>query len=52
MTKLQRLPKTGDSIEFDSRKFSVEEMDGLRVGRVKIEAVPTPAETKEVKISK
>lgn len=52
MAKLQRLPQKGDSMEFDGRKFSVEEMDGLRVGRVKIETVPAVAETKEAKISK
>jgi len=46
MAKLQRVPQKGDTVEFDGRKFSVEEMDGLRVGRVKIETVPAPAEAK------
>ena len=38
MARLQRLPQKGDSIEFDGRKFSVEEMEGLRVSKVKVEA--------------
>ena len=38
MAKLQRLPQKGDAFEFDGRKFTVEEMDGLRIARVKIEA--------------
>jgi len=47
MAKLQRVPQKGDAVEFDSRKFSVEEMEGLRVAKVKVEAEPAP-EVKEV----
>ncbi len=45
MAKLQRLPKKGDAVEHDNHRFTIEEMDGLRVARVKIEAVPAPAQT-------
>jgi len=37
IAKLQRLPQKGDTVEFDGRKFTVEEMDGLRVAKVKVE---------------
>lgn len=40
MARLQRVPQKGDSVELDGRKFTVEEMEGLRVARVKIETVP------------
>jgi putative hemolysin len=43
MAKLQRLPRPGDSVEYHDRRFTVEEMDGMRVAKVKIEntsAVP------------
>lgn len=41
MAKLQRVPQKGDSIDFDGRRLTIEEMEGLRVARVKIEAVPS-----------
>lgn len=45
LAKLQRIPKSGDSFEFDGRRYTVLGMDGLRVDSVKIEILQpqTPA---------
>ena len=40
LAQLQRLPKKGDVVEFEGRRFVVEEMDGMRVSKVKVESVP------------
>jgi putative hemolysin len=40
--QLQRIPRSGDSFDFDGRRYSVLQMDGRRVGRVKIELLPAP----------
>jgi CBS domain containing-hemolysin-like protein len=37
MTRLQRIPKVGDTFEFEGRKYSVKQMEGRRVELVKIE---------------
>jgi len=52
MARLQRLPQKGDFVESDGRKFTVEEMDGLRVARVKVETVPAVTDSKGAKMSK
>ena len=45
LAQFQRIPKTGDSFEFDGRRFTVLEMENRRIARVLIEAVePQPAE--------
>jgi CBS domain containing-hemolysin-like protein len=41
MAKLQRVPKIGDNIEFEGRTFTVEEMEGLRISKVKVETLQT-----------
>jgi putative hemolysin len=41
LSRLQRIPRVGDSFEFDTRRYSVKEMDGLRIATVKIETVKT-----------
>jgi len=38
LTRLQRLAASGDSFDFDGRRYTVLEMDGHRIARVKIEA--------------
>jgi len=46
ISRLQRLPKNGDSTEFRGHKFTVAKMEGRRVGLVRIETMktaPTPA---------
>ena len=37
LAKLQRIPKQGDSFDYDGRRYAVAGMDGLRVESVKIE---------------
>lgn len=46
ISRLQRLPRNGDTVEFDGRKFIVVKMEGHRVELVRIETSkpsPTPA---------
>ena len=49
LTILQRIPAPGDNFEFEGRRYTVVDLDNLRVGAVKIEtlqpqpASPTPA---------
>ena len=47
LARLQRIPKPGDTFEYEGRRYSVAGMDGLRVESVKIEtAQPVqPAQT-------
>jgi putative hemolysin len=45
LAQFQRIPKSGDSFEYDGRRFTVLEMENRRISRVLIEAVePQPAE--------
>src|SRR5262249_34898241 len=46
--RLDRIPKVGDSLEFESRRFTVVEMDEHRVARVKVETLK-PKESAEGK---
>ena len=39
LSRLQRIPRVGDSFEYDSHRYTVEEMSGNRIARVKIETV-------------
>jgi putative hemolysin len=43
MAKLQRVPRKGDAVEFGGRKYVVEEMEGLRIAKVRVENVGAPA---------
>ena len=40
VAKLQRIPKPGDSFLYQQRRFTVLEMEGHRVGAVKVDLVP------------
>jgi putative hemolysin len=40
VAKLQRIPKPGDSFLYEIRRFTVLEMEGLRVGAVKVDLIP------------
>jgi putative hemolysin len=42
MWRLGRLPQTGDSVEFEDRRYSVLQMHERRVVQVKVEVVSTP----------
>ena len=51
VSRLQRLPKNGDTVEFDGRKFIVAKMEGHRVELVRIEiskTAPAPAAQEQV----
>jgi len=37
LARLQRIPKTGDSFEYESHRYTVEEMQGNRIVRVRVE---------------
>ena len=41
MARLQRIPKRGDSFEYQGHRFTVLQMDGHRIAEVKIEPVGT-----------
>jgi CBS domain containing-hemolysin-like protein len=41
LARLQRIPHIGDSLEFEGRRYTVEEMEGHRIARVKIESLAT-----------
>jgi CBS domain containing-hemolysin-like protein len=47
LSRLQRIPQPGDAFQFEGRRFTVLQMEGRRVGQVKVEvqpaAVPPPA---------
>ena len=43
LSKLQKIPSIGDSCYYGGRRFTVEEMDGYRISRVKIEDVQPAA---------
>jgi CBS domain containing-hemolysin-like protein len=43
LSRMQRIPRVGDSFEYDSRRFTVIEMEGHRIARVKVENLqPAP----------
>jgi magnesium and cobalt exporter, CNNM family len=46
LAELQRIPAAGDSFEYEGRRYTVADMDGLRVDSVKIETLqPQPPAT-------
>ena len=43
LARLQRIPKVGDSFIYEGNRYTVAEMDGHRIAKVKIEKLETPA---------
>ncbi len=43
LSRLQRIPRGGESFDFEGRRFTVLEMDGRRIAKVKIELAEMPA---------
>jgi CBS domain containing-hemolysin-like protein len=39
MAQLGRIPRGGETFDFDGRRFTVLQMEGRRIGRVKVESV-------------
>jgi CBS domain containing-hemolysin-like protein len=44
LAQLQRIPRVGDSFLFQQRRYTVVEMEGRRVGSVRVERLPQGAE--------
>jgi len=42
VAKLQRIPKSGDSFLYQQRRYTVLEMEGRRVGTVRVDLIPEP----------
>jgi putative hemolysin len=40
LARLQRIPRVGDSFEYEGHRFTVEEMEGHRIAKVQIEKLP------------
>jgi CBS domain containing-hemolysin-like protein len=40
LSRLQKIPKEGDTFEFEGRRFVVDKMEGNRIATVRIEPVP------------
>jgi CBS domain containing-hemolysin-like protein len=43
LARIQKIPRVGEAIEFEGRRFSVQEMEGHRIAKVKIENASTAA---------
>jgi CBS domain containing-hemolysin-like protein len=43
LARLQRIPGPGETFDFEGHRFTVEEMDGRRIGKVKIERLQKSA---------
>jgi len=48
MARLQRIPQPGDAVEFEGRRFSVEQMDAYRIAKVKLEKIEAASATPAV----
>jgi len=40
LARLQRIPNIRDHFEYEGRRYTVEELEGHRISRVRIEKVP------------
>jgi putative hemolysin len=40
MAQMGRIPQAGDSVEYNDRRYTVAEMQGHRIGRVRVEMLP------------
>jgi len=40
LARLQRIPRVGDTFEYEGHRFTVEEMEGHRIAKVQIEKLP------------
>jgi len=43
LSRLQKIPAVGDTFEYEGRRYTVEEMEGHRIAKVKIETLETAA---------
>lgn len=47
MAALQKIPVVGDVLEVEGKRFSIVEMVGQRISKVKMEKLPEPAQEQE-----
>jgi CBS domain containing-hemolysin-like protein len=43
LARMQKIPRTGETIDFEGHRFTVVEMDGHRIAKVKVEAAKQTA---------
>jgi len=43
LSRLQKVPRVGDSFEYEGRRYTVEEMEGHRIAKVKVENLQSAA---------
>jgi CBS domain containing-hemolysin-like protein len=43
LSRMQKIPRAGEAVDFEGRRFTVEDMDDHRIAKVKIEKVQRPA---------
>ncbi len=43
LARVQRIPQLGESFDFEGRRFTVEDMEGHRIARVRIETLAPAA---------
>jgi CBS domain containing-hemolysin-like protein len=48
LMRLGHIPKAGESVEYDGRRLTVVEMDGRRIGKVRVEPEPMPVRRDDV----
>lgn len=47
LTRLGKIPRGGETVEFEGRKLTVAEMSGNRISKVVVENLPVPGEVQE-----
>jgi CBS domain containing-hemolysin-like protein len=43
LSRMQKLPRVGEAVEFEGRRFTVQEMEGHRIAKIKVENTPSAA---------
>jgi putative hemolysin len=43
LARLQKIPRVGDSFDFEGHRFTVEQMEGHRIAKVQIEKLQATA---------
>src|SRR5579863_1966029 len=42
LTRLGHIPKTGESVEYEGRRLTVEEMEGRRIAKIRVDSIEKP----------
>jgi putative hemolysin len=51
LMQLGHIPRAGESVDYGSRRFTIAEMDGRRIGKVRVENILPPQETSDHPLS-